>query len=107
MYKIMYPAVFGNSPNWCGWGGYSFAPGKLFLLRRTAFMGSAYISANRVNIEPARGFDSSPLPVAQFVYESLSIIGAGGGSRTPVSTLGRSHNGRYTTPAQIAYRRTF
>ena len=26
---------------------------------------------------------------------------AGGGSRTLVSTLGRSHNSRYTTPAKI------
>ncbi len=31
--------------------------------------------------------------------ELSSDNGAGEGSRTPVSTLGRSHNSRYTTPA--------
>ena len=33
-----------------------------------------------------------------------SIFGAGEENRTPVSTLGRSHNGRYTTPALLACR---
>jgi hypothetical protein len=31
-------------------------------------------------------------------------IGAGGESRTPISALGRLHNGRYTTPAQVLLR---
>lgn len=29
------------------------------------------------------------------------FVGAGEGSRTPVSTLGRSYNSRYTTPALV------
>lgn len=32
-------------------------------------------------------------------YVKTVHIGAGGGSRTRVSALGRLHNGRYTTPA--------
>lgn len=30
----------------------------------------------------------------------FELIGAGGGSRTHVSALGRLHNSRYTTPAK-------
>ena len=35
----------------------------------------------------------------QFLFQFYN--GAGEENRTPVSTLGRSHNGRYTTPARL------
>lgn len=72
--------------------------GSRYSLRLVARGGCAPTPLSGVSRRP---FDSHPFQSKnKQPLSGLSVFGAGRGSRTPISTLARWHNSRYTIPAQ-------